>query len=102
MLESKSRAATLSVAALALGLATPALADPSPNGPGQPGVLLTGGTACGDSNTTSSPAGFNGSGFTGATLVYAGSTDTPSLNGNQTHAISQYDIACFQQTQQGH
>ena len=41
------------------------------------------------------PAGFNTQGFTHATTVYAGSgqnTQTPA----NSHAVSQYDVACFQ------
>jgi len=45
-----------------------------------------------------SPQGFNTGGFANAGNVYAGSgqnTQTPA----NSHAVSQYDVACFQQGQ---
>ena len=90
---------TLSGAALSLAIAGSAMASPSPNGPGQPGA------ECGSSNATMRPGGsaaargsaFNPSGISGA--VYAGSDGTASLaHANSAHAISQYDVACFQVT----
>jgi hypothetical protein len=93
-------------AALSLGLwANGVSATPSPNGPGQPGAP---GTTCGDSNATSRPGNamnaqspFNPDGNAG--LHYAGNPGTASLaHSNSPHAVSQYDIACFQQTQHGH
>jgi hypothetical protein len=78
---------------------TSAFADTSPNGPGQPGS--TGGTTCqvftvtpGNSANGQSP--FNPTGQAGN--VYAGNPDTPSLLNGSSNAVSQYDIACFQQT----
>jgi len=41
------------------------------------------------------PPGFNTDGFAHAGTVYAGSGHT--ANGNNPHAVSQYDVACFQQ-----
>jgi hypothetical protein len=88
------------LAALALPLASPAFADTSPNGPGQPGApnttcqmfTTTPGNA---TNAGGSP--FNPTGQAGN--VYAGNPGTASAaNANSTHAVSQYDIACFQQT----
>jgi len=90
------------VAALALIPVTSVFADPSPNGPGQPGAP---GTTCGSPNATSSPgnaanangAPFNPNGQAGT--VYAGNPGTASLaHSNSTHSVSQYDIACFQVT----
>ena len=47
-----------------------------------------------------SPAGFNTSGFTKAALLYAGSSQSPTVsNGANGHAVSQYDVACFQVSQ---
>jgi hypothetical protein len=44
--------------------------------------------------------GFETEAFEAATTKYAGSEGTPSAErGSATHAISEYDIACFQQTQ---
>jgi len=72
-------------------------ATPSPNGPGQPGAP---GTTCdqyhatpGHSANSNSPFNPNGN----AGLHYAGNPGTPSLeHSNSIHAVSQYDIACFQ------
>jgi hypothetical protein len=77
-------------------------ADPSPNGPGQPGAPNN---TCGPSNPVT-PGGsisalgsaFNPNGVAGT--VYAGNPDTASLlHANSSHAVSQYDIACFQVSQ---
>ena len=87
---------SLALAAGFGGMST-ASATPSPNGPGQPGVLSTGtgGTSCGDQNALNQPTGFGFDGFAHAGLVYAGSPQNPTApNGSPT--ISQYDIACFQ------
>ncbi len=40
------------------------------------------------------PPGFNTDGFNFATTRYAGSGFRP--NGNNPHAVAQYDVACFQ------
>jgi len=46
------------------------------------------------------PNGFSSGGFAHAETVYAGSPGTPSLaNAQSAHAIAQYDVACYQQTQ---
>jgi hypothetical protein len=42
------------------------------------------------------PNGFGTGGFTHATAVYAGSPGTPSLANGNSHAVSQYDVACYQ------
>ncbi len=44
------------------------------------------------------PQGFNTNGFTNATNVYAGSGQT-TLTPANSHAVSQYDVACFQVAQ---
>jgi hypothetical protein len=42
------------------------------------------------------PPGFSTGGFANAESHYAGSEGTPSAaHANSTHAVSQYDIACF-------
>ena len=43
----------------------------------------------------SPPPGFDTSGFLHAEDVYAGSSGTPSAAHGNSHAVSQYDIACF-------
>jgi len=71
-------------------LATPVRAD-STGTPGQPNQ------SCETAGV--SPPGFNSPGFTGpADSHYAGNgqnTQTPA----NSHAVSQYDVACFQQAQ---
>ncbi len=84
----------------AVGMISVAYANPSPNGPGQPGAP---GTTCGSPGATNSPPGLLTDAFLNiASLRYAGSPGTPSaLHANSVHAISQYDIACYQVTQHG-
>lgn len=86
-------------ASLSLAFAGSSYAATSPNGPGQPGAPNT--TCQQFTATPGSSAGaqspFNGSGQAGT--VYAGNPGTASLaNSNSSKAVSQYDIACFQQT----
>jgi len=87
------------VAIFGIAGAGSALANPSPNGPGQPGAPNT---TCGDSNpmTPGQSASAQGSPFNPngtAGTVYAGNPGTASLaHSNSTHAVSQYDVACFQ------
>jgi hypothetical protein len=99
------------VCALACGAAllisgTAAWANPSPTGsPGQPGAP---GTTCGSPNADATPGNaananspFNPDGNAGQ--HYAGNPGTNSLeHSNSSKAVSQYDIACFQQAQHGH
>jgi hypothetical protein len=97
----KSCALALAVGAVSLFGTAVASADPSPNGPGQPGAP---GTTCGSPNATATPgkaananSPFNPNGQAG--MVYAGNPGTASAeHSNSTHAVSQYDIACFQNT----
>jgi hypothetical protein len=92
--------ATMAIAGFLVAIPSAAFADPSPNGPGQPGAP---GTTCGSSDATSTPgnsANANGSPFNPngqAGTVYAGNPGTASAqHANSPHAVSQYDIACFQ------
>jgi hypothetical protein len=78
-----------------------ASATPSPNGGGQPGSI--GGTTCQvfttkNGNAMNAPGSpFNPNGIAG--LHYAGNPGTASLmHSNSTHAVAEYDIACFQNT----
>lgn len=90
----------LSVATCAVGLiiAGSVFATPSPNGPGQPGAPTT---TCSQytqtpGNSANAESPFNPNGQSGT--VYAGNPGTASLgHSNSVHAVSQYDIACFQQ-----
>ena len=86
-----------------IGITSAAYATQSPNGPGQPGTGGgTGSTSC--QNFTTTPGGsasgqspFNSNGQAGQ--VYAGNPGTKSQQHSaSSHSISEYDIACFQQT----
>ena len=70
-----------------------AMAATNPAGSGQPGA------ECGAPGSTSEPSGFLKDGFANAEAHYAGSDGTPSLNSGNAHAVSQYDVACFQVSQ---
>jgi len=92
-------------AALAFPLATPAFADTTPT-TGQPGASA--GVACGTAPATNTPGGsssspgapFNEALPGQADTVYAGNPGTASLaNANSTAAVSQYDVACLQVSQ---
>jgi hypothetical protein len=86
-------------------------ANPHPfttSGTGQPGS--NNGIACGGGVATSAPSGavngngspFNPSPTTPNGIVYAGNPGNPTAPGgvgNAAHAVSQYDVACFQATQ---
>ena len=100
-IKSSRRSLVVAVGVVGLGtsIAGPALANTSPNGPGQPGAPNT---TCqqytatpGNAANANSP--FNPNGQSGT--VYAGNPGTASAaHSNSTHAVSQYDIACFQAT----
>jgi hypothetical protein len=80
------------VSALAISTfaASAATAAPNPAGTGEPGTAFNG-VSC--PPTITSPNGFNSGGFATATGVYANPGTTP---GNNPHAVSEYDIACYQ------
>ena len=82
----------------ALGGAAPlaAIAAPNPSGTGQPSA------SCGSAGAEQQPPGFGTAGFANAAAHYAGSPGTPSLAHGSPHAVSQYDVACFQVTSAGH
>jgi hypothetical protein len=79
-------------AALALSVASGSFAASNPAGTGEPFA------SCGSAGAEQMPHGFSTVGFAGAELVYAGSEGTHSLVSNNWHAVSQYDVACFQIT----
>jgi hypothetical protein len=90
-----SRSLALAVtlgAAMTLSVASGAFAASNPAGTGQPGA------ECGDEGAELEPTGFFTDGFALAETMYAGSDGTHSLNSNNEHAVSQYDVACFQFT----
>ena len=77
------RFATTAVAALLLSIvAAPAAAPANPPGTGRPSV------ECGENGLTAAPPGFSTPGFANAEDHYS--------------PVSQYDVACFQQTAAGH
>jgi hypothetical protein len=80
------------IAALAVPAASPALAAANPSGRGQPSQ------ECGSPTAMQSPPGFSSGGFAKAEMHYAGSDLNPNASGN-SHAVSQYDVACFQVSQ---
>lgn len=91
---------TAAVLALAFGVALGGAANAArnPAGTGQPGAPLT---QCGTGNATVQPKGQTTAGFAHAATKYAGSPGTASAqHAKSTHAISQYDVSCFQKTQQ--
>lgn len=84
-------AAALS-AGLALSVVSGTFAASNPAGTGQPSA------ECGDEGAELEPNGFFTGGFAIAEAHYAGSEDTQSLHAKSGHAVSQYDVACFQFT----
>ena len=77
---------------LALGSVAPAFAAANPSGTGQPNQSCE--------EQPSSPPGFETGGFANAQAHYAGSEGTPSAaNAGSSHAVSQYDVACYQVSQ---
>jgi hypothetical protein len=84
----RKKLAVVLAATLMLALSSgPAAFAANPSGTGQPGV------ECGDEGATSSPPGFGTGGFANAEEHYADSEDS--------HAVSQYDVACLQVTSKG-
>ena len=62
----------------------------NPSGTGQPNQ------SCGSANAQTEPNGFGTAGFAHAETVYAGSDGTPSQANGNSHALAQYDVACYQ------
>ena len=87
-------ALTLAIAVVSSVLASGATAAPNPNGTGQPSQSCQA-EPSGPPGLLSTTNGF----ATQAVNVYAGSPGTPSLNNGDEHAVSQYDVACYQVSQ---
>lgn len=85
----------LTVAAI-VAMAIAGLGASGASAAGQPGA------ECGAPGATSQPAGFGTGGFANAEAHYAGSPGTPSAANGNSHAVSQYDIACVHVTSNGH
>ena len=83
----RSIVGALAGATLLLSLAGGTALAGNPSGTGQPNA------SCEES--TLAPKGFSSGGFANADLHYAGN-GAPSLNANSDHAVSQYDVACYQ------
>lgn len=79
---------------LSASTATMALAAANPNGTGQPSQSCQS-EPSGPPGLLSTTNGF----FRVAINVYAGSPGSHSLVSNNSHAVSQYDVACFQVSQ---
>lgn len=79
------------IAALTLMLAVSAtsLAAPNPSGHGQPSQECEAIT----------PPGFQSGGFANAETHYAGSGSGSVNHAGSSHAVSQYDVACYQLSQ---
>jgi hypothetical protein len=93
MIRRLSGGAAAAILALALS-ATGAFAG-NPAGTGQPGA------ECGDEDATVMPHGFTTGGFANAEEHYAGN-GASALHTDSTHAVSQYDVACYQLTLHAH
>jgi hypothetical protein len=87
-------ALTLAIAVVSLVLAAGAVAASNPNGTGQPSQSCQA-EPSGPPGLLSTTNGF----ATRAVNVYAGSPGTPSLANGSDHAVSQYDVACYQVSQ---
>lgn len=81
------------VSAVSLVAIAPAFAA-NPPGTGQPNQSCQA-EPSGPAGLTSTSNGF----ATVAVNVYAGSPGTPSAANGDSHAVSQYDVACFQVSQ---
>jgi len=90
----RQAAAVLAVLAASAASAAPALPAANPSGTGQPSQSCQA-EPTGPPGITSTTNGF----ATRAVNVYAGSPGTPSLANGNAHAVSQYDVACFQVSQ---
>jgi hypothetical protein len=81
-------------AGLVLSMSAATVIGANPAGTGQPGA------ECGEEGAEMGPAGFDSGGFAKAEDRYAGSDGTASkAHAGSDHAVSQYDVACYQFTQ---
>ena len=89
----KNKILGLAILAMILTVSSAVFAAPNPSGHGQPNA------ECGEGSPIM-PPGFSTSGFANAETHYAGSDGTPSVaHANSDHAVSQYDVACYQLSQ---
>jgi len=80
--------------ALALAMSTATAFAASPPSPGQPSV------SCDD--FTVMPNGFSSGGFANAEAHYANPDSTGGVASGNSHVVSQYDVACYEQTLNQH
>jgi hypothetical protein len=76
--------------------ATPALAAANPSGTGQPSQ------SCGSATAFLAPPGFSTAGFANAEQHYANPGSMGGLHSGNSHVVAQYDVACYQHTQNAH
>jgi hypothetical protein len=81
-------------ATLALAMSTATAFATSPPTTGQPSV------SCDD--FTVMPNGFSSGGFANAEARYANPDSTGGVASGNVHVVSQYDVACYQQTLHQH
>jgi hypothetical protein len=88
------------VAAFLGSTAGPALAAANPSGAGQPSQTCLSSAAPNEPGKAASAPGsaFNETGPGKAGTVYAGN-GVSATTANSSHAVSQYDVACFQVSQ---
>ena len=91
----KLAAAAGAAIAISAVMAPGAIGASNPAGTGQPGAGGTAQTSCGSGTASSQPPGLTTAGFAKAAGVYANPGTTPAQS---THAVSEYDIACYQFT----
>ena len=83
------------LASMAVLLSATVVLAGNPAGTGQPGA------SCGADGATVMPHGFTTAGFANAELHYAGNGPS-AQHANSPHAVSQYDVACYQLTLHAH
>ena len=81
-------------ATLALAMSTATAFASNPPGAGQPSV------SCDD--FTVMPNGFSSGGFANAETHYANPDSSGGTHSGNVHVVSQYDVACYQQTLHQH
>lgn len=86
---------SVGAATLAVLLSASVAMAGNPAGTGQPGA------ECGEEDAWVMPNGFTTDGFANAEEHYAGNGASADHTSN-THAVSQYDVACYQLTLHAH
>ena len=84
----KRTVATVVLTLAALAAPASSLAAANPSGSGQPNQSCE--------EQSAKPPGFLSGGFANAESHYAGSGSASVLHAGSVHAVSQYDVACYQ------